>query len=804
MDHFVRDVRHAARAIRRMPVLACVVIVSLGAGIAANTVVFSFIQNRVLRPLPGVEEAGRFHLIEPRAETGSYPGASWLEYRDLQDRLAAFDDVFAFRIQALTIGQGIDVERASGLLVSGNYFSTLRMRPAIGRLLSDEDTARPGGEPVAVLSHDYWQTRFAGAPDVIGKTIRVNAHTLTVVGVTPPEFEGTVIGMRFDLWVPATMAPLLLNGSRELEERSVRGYQLAGRLSSSASFAQASEQLDAAMSELARVYPETNQGLAGDVLPFWESPRGPQRMLVRALAVLQGIMLVLLLAVCGNTATLLLARVGDRQHEVGVRLAIGAAPARVVRLFLIESLLLASIGLSLGVVVAVWGTTAVSAIPLSSGFPVRTSASVDIGSVAFALGLALFSALAFGAAPAFQLARVDPLRALHHGTRATSRAWLRRTMMATQVALALMVLIAAGLFFRNLRETRDIDPGFAREGVLLGRYDLTAQSVAASSSREFARRVLGSMRALPGVQAAAVAQQVPLDIHGLPLVSFRLEGRARTDGALDRALSNVVTPGYFRTMGIPLVTGADFVELDDRVADRQVIVNEAFVTRFLADAAPIGRTMLIGARRHVITAVVRNSVLEAFGEPATPCIYFSYRDRPAPVGQLHVRTQAGAEAVMSAALRRVVADIDPSLPVYDIRTLSDHIENNLGLRKIPARMFMFIGPLLLVMAATGIYAVVAYAVSQRRAEIGVRLALGATVGGVVVDMITDHMRVVLAGAGIGWVLAYAAYVQIVQEPLDLVVFSVVPVLLVMIGAAATWVPARRVSGVDPVIALRGE
>jgi predicted permease len=508
--------------------------------------------------------------------------------------------------------------------------------------------------------------------------------------------------------------------------------------------------------------------------------------------------------VCGNTATLLLARISDRQHEVGVRLAIGAAPIRVARLFIAESLLLAAVAAGLAVPVAVWGTSAVSAIPLSSGFPVRTSAAVDLGGAAFAVGLALFSALAFGAAPAFQLARVDPLRALQHGNRATSRAWLRNIMTATQVALALMVLIAAGLFLRNLRETRDIDPGFTREGVLLGRYDLTARSVSISSSREFARRALDNMRALPGVQSAAIAQQVPLDIHGLPLVSFSLEGRARTDGARDRALSNVVSPGYFQTMGIPMVMGADFVELDNRVADREVIVNEAFVARFLADRAPIGRSLTVGARRYVIVAVVRNSISEAFGELPAPCLYFSYRDRPAPVGQLHMRAEAGANALSAAALRRVVADIDPALPVYDIRTLSDHVENNLGLRKIPARMFMFIGPLLLVLAATGVYAVVTYAVGQQRLEIGVRMALGATARRVIAGTIVDHMRVVLAGAAVGWVLAYAAYAQIVREPLDFVVFAGVPLLLVVVGVCATWLPARRASAIDPVTALRGE
>jgi predicted permease len=804
MDHIGRDLRHAVRAIRRMPVLASVVVISLGVGIGANTVVFSFLQSRVLRPLPGVDDAGSVQLIEPRAETGSYPGASWLEYRDLRERVRAFEEIFAFRIQALTVGEAARAERTSGLLVSGNYFHALRMRPALGRLIEPEDTRRPGGEPVAVLAHDYWQTHFAGAADVVGRNIRVNGTTLTIIGVTPSGFEGTVIGMRFDIWVPATLAPLLMNGSRELEERSVRGYQLAGRLAAGASVPQAETELEGAMRELARVHPETNQGLTGEVLPFWQSPRGPQRMLVRSLAVLQGIMLVLWLAVCGNTATLLLARAGSRQHEVSVRLAMGARSSGVARLFMIETLLLALVAAAVGVAVALWVTPAVSAIPLSSGFPVRTRAVIDLGGLTFAVALAVLSALVFGAAPAVQLARVDPCRALHHGTRATSRGWLRKTAMGVQVALALVVLIAAGLFFRSLRETRDIDPGFRREGVLVARYDLTARSVTPSSSRDFANRVLDAMRALPGVDAAAVAQQVPLDIHGLPLVSFTLEGRARTDGAVDRALSNVVTPGYFDTMGIPILAGSDFVELDNRSAERQVVVNQAFVDGYLTGGAVLGRALDVAGRRYVVTAVVRNSVSEAFGEPPMPCMYFSYRDRPAPVGQLHVRTRSGAEGQQAAALRKVVSDIDAALSLYDIRTLSDHVETNLGLRKIPARMFMVIGPLLLLLAATGIYAVVAYAVTQRRTEIGVRLALGATVRRVSYEVVRDHMRFVGVGAAAGWGLAYAAYVRVVREPLDIAVFVGVPLLLLILSAVASWVPARRVSRVDPGIVLRDQ
>lgn len=798
----LRDVKHAWRSILRMPLLATVVILSLGAGIGVNTTVFSFVQARVLRPLPGVSDPTALRLVEPLGDAGAYPGASWVEYRDLSTRLSAFDDLFAFRIQALTVGTASHAERTSGLLVSGNYFPVLGLRPAVGRLIAPDDAVRNGGEPVVVLSHEYWQQRFAGDARVVGQTLRVNDRELTILGVTPEAFKGTVIGMRFDLWVPATLAPVLMEGSRELDERSIRGYQIAGRIGSGTSVAQAQTELDVAMRELAATYADTNRGIGGQVLPFWESPRGPQRMLVRALAILQGLLLVLWLAVCGNTATLLLARATSRRQEVGVRLAMGANPLRVMRLLLTENLLLALCAAVVGGALAIWMTPLLAAIPLTTGFPVRMDANVDAQGLGFAVALAVLSAIVFGLVPALHLARVDPLRALGAGARATAGSWARHAMMSAQVGLALVVLIAAGLFLRSVRETRDVDPGFVRDGVLVARYDLTGRTVAPSVSRQFARRTLDAMRAIPGVEAAAIAQQVPLDIHGLPFVSFTLEGRARTDGALDRVISNVVSPGYFQTLQVPFVSGRDFAEIGDTTAPRQAIVNEAFVSRYLADAEPLERRIEVAGRNYAIVGVVKTTVSEAFGEAPKPCIYFSYRDRPAPVGQFHLRTRPGDERQRAAALRQVVADVDPSLPVYDVRTLGEHVDANLGLRKIPARLFMGLGPLLLALAAIGIYAVVACTVASRRREIGVRLAMGATAGGVVRSIVIQTMRSVGVGSAIGWVGAYAAYAALLQKPIDAPIFAVVPAVLLFVAAIASWLPARQATRIDPVAALR--
>jgi putative ABC transport system permease protein len=798
------DLRQAWRMIGRMPALAAVVIVSLGVGIGVNTAVFSWIQAMVLQPIPGVADAGGVQLVEPRADTGSYPGASWLEYRDLRDRLRTLPDLFAFRMVPFTMGETGRPERTHGLLVSGNYFSALGLRPALGRFLRPDEAARPGGAPVVVISHSYWQTRFAAAPTVLGRTLRVNDMPLTIIGVAPERFQGTVTMLAFDLWVPATMAPELLAGSRELEDRAQRGYIMAGRLAPGTTGIAAQTEIDVAMRQLAHDYPETNKTIQAQVLRFWQAPRGPQQFLISALAVLQAVMLLLLLAVCGNTANLMLARASARYREIGVRLTLGAGPWRVVSLLLTENLLLALLGAALGAAIAVWATDAMRAVPMIGSLPIKIQTNLNGVSLAFALALGLLCGLTFGVAPAAQLARVDPQVALRSGARTAGRNPMRNWLMAVEVALALVVLMAAALFVRSFSDTLDTDPGFRREGVLLAEYDLSGRNLNNAAAREFAGRLLLRLRALPGVESAAIASQVPLDIHGLPLRGFTLEGRARSDAAPERALSNVVTPGYFKTMGIPLHAGQDFAAFDDPAAPPQAIVNEEFVRRFLADAEPLGRRLESRDRQYVIAGVVRNSLSESFGEKPTPVIYFSYRDRPSVMGQIHVRTRPGGEALLGPEIERVVRDLDPTLPVYDVRTLTDHVDRNLFLRRIPARMFVVLGPLMLVLAAIGIYAVVSYSVSRRTTEIGVRLALGASTRRVVAQIVRETLRVVGAGALAGWLLMFMVALHLLGGVISLPVFAGVPAVLLFVAAVASWLPARRATSVDVMVALRQE
>ena len=798
-------IRDAFRTVGRMPGLAAVVILSLGVGIGVNTAVFSWIQAILLKPIPGVDESGGFYHLEPKSDTGSYPGMSWAEYRDLKDQLPAIEQLVVFRMAPLNVGEAGRTERTYAQLVSGNFFTALRLQPAAGRFIAPAEVDRPGGAPVAVLSHDYWQTRFAGAMSAVGRTIRVNDRELTIIGVAPRNFQGTILALQFDLWVPATMAPELFAGSSELVDRNQRGYSALGRLSAGADEARATAEFTTAMRSLASSFPESNSRISGELMPYWKAPRGPQMMFITALGVLQGVMLLVLLAVCGNTANLVLARASARHREVGVRLALGAGPGNVMRLMLTENLLLGIAGAIVGILIAWWGNEALRSMPPYGAFPVRFQTSLDVLGLAFAVTLGVGSGLLFGAAPAWQLGRIDPQQALRSGSKSSGRSVVRDSLMAIQCGLALLVLVVAGLFFQSFVETRETNPGFQVDGLLLATYDLSGTVTTDEYPRQFATQLLDRLQRVPSVQSAALANAMPLDIHGLPLRGFTLEGRAESAQQSESALSNIVSPGYFKTMNIPLVAGSDFAAMLDRDTPPQVIVNEEFVRRYIAPADPIGRRLKNGDQTYTIAGVVRNSTYDAFGEPPSPAFFFSFRDRPRWLGEVHLRARPGSETLLASEVQRAVREIDASLPVYNIRTMAEHIERNLFLRKIPARMFLVIAPLLLALVAVGIYAVVSYTVSQRTTEIGVRIAMGATSNRVVKQIVKEGLIVASAGLILAWVIA--AYVQLhlfSRGPGAWTVLVAVPALLIAVAAFSCWLPARRATMVDPVVALRAE
>jgi predicted permease len=811
-DDAIRDVAYACRSLLRMKTLAVVVIASLGIGIGVNTAVFSWIQMLVFQPLPGVKNASSFYLVQPKSEVGSYPDSSWPEYNDLRKRLTSFRELLAFRSAPLNVGDGDQTERRYGLLVSDNYFSELGLRPIIGRLFDTNEAVER--KLVAILSYSYWKGQFNGDPDVVGRGLRINDKLVTIIGVLPEGFQGTVLGLDFDLWMPAKLAPDLFVGSRELEERGERGYTVMGRLQSGVTAVQAQNEATLAMRELARLYPDSNLKFDAEVLPFWRMPKGAQRFLLPGLEILQAVMLVLLLAVCGNTANLLLARATARSREIGTRLAIGASRWRVVRLLMTESLVLGLFGAALGIGFAFWGTQALRDFRMSMAFPIRFQSHVDATGMLIAILLGVSCAIVFGVAPAFQLVRGDPQAKMRATLSTVPRKRFRNALIGIEAGLAMLVLLAAGLFLESFRETRTVDPGFQVEGVSLSVYDLTGGSaghfqanrkIDPAVSRDFADRLLGRLQALPGVEAAAIASYVPLDIHGMPLVAFTIEGMSAPDARPERSLVNFVTPDYFRTMKIPLLHGGGFTDLNDKQTPPQVVVNQQFVRKYLQETEPVGHRLKSRNNAFVIAGVVKDSFYDAFGESPLPIIYFSYRESPRASGEIHLRTRPGTESIVGSEVQRAARDIQPGLPIFNVRTMTDHLNTNLFLRRIPARLFTVLGPLLLLFAAIGIYSVVDYNVAQRQTEIGVRIALGATGRDVVRQIIGETMKVIGWGVFVGALIAFVVYIHVVPGgPLDPRVFLGVPAILLLVATIACWLPARRTVALDAMVALRSE
>lgn len=788
--------------------MAAVIVISLAAGIGVNASVFSWIQARLLKPLPGVAGSMNLLLVEPVNDSGLYVGTSWLEYLDVRARVPSLPNLIAGRMTPLYIGEPGATERAYGLLVSDNYFSALGVRPALGRTFVADDVRAEGGAPVAVISHGIWQSMFSGDPAVVGKPMRVNGQPLTVVGVAPREFQGTTLGLYFDVWLPATIAPVISNGSRELRSRASRGYSVMGWPAEGVTREQAQRDVDSAMRELADAYPDSNKSINAEVLAFWQSPRGPQKLLALSLLILQALMLLLLLAVCGNTASLFLARASARHREIGVRLALGATPRHIARAVMGETVALGLVGAVCGAAIAVWGTRALVVLPLT-GLPIRFQTELDWAGLLFAVLLGLGAGLLVGAIPAWQLSRVDAQTAIRTGARTAGRSRVRDVLIAVQAGLAVAVLVVAGLFLQSFQETRDSDPGFSRDGVLLAAFDLTGRPTPPGGIRTFASRLLENLKAIPGVEAAAISSSVPLDIHGLPSRVFTIDGRQRADGEFDQALANTVTPGYFDVMKIGILAGRDFTSLDDQDAPPQAIVNQAFVDRYIERGAPadaaVGRQLEARGRSHLIIGVVKTTLYNAFGEPPTPAIYFSYRDGGGSQGEMHARTRPGAETSVARGVRQAVKSLDADLPVFNVRTLSDHVETNLVFRRVPARLFVVLGPLLLLLVGLGIYSLVSYAVSLRTNELGVRLALGATPGRLVTEELGSSLRITTAGILIGWVIAFVMTVVLFPDQINQVlVFAGVPLLLIGVAALASWVPARRGSRVDPLTALRAD
>ena len=806
-----QDIRFGLRMLRKSPGFTLVAVLSLTLGIGANTAIFSLVNTALLRPLP-IAKPEQLVALNNASENRTFPTFSYPNYKDFRDRSESFSGLIGYRFTPCSLSHDGINERLWGYEVTGNYFDSLGVTAALGRLISPDDDRDPGASPVAVVSYKCWQQRFGSSPGIIGRDVIVNGRGYTIIGVAPQGFYGTEIISAPDMWFPVAMQAQLEIGRSWLDERAVENLFVQGRLKPGVSSAQAQASLNEIALQLEREYPDVNEdkrvvlsppGLIGNAF------RGPVLGFTGLLMVVVG--LVLLLA-CTNLANLLLARAADRRREIAVRLSLGASRARLVRQLLTESLLLSCSGGVLGLLLASRLVELATAFKLPIDVPVAINLQLDYRVFIFTCLISLATGALFGLLPAWQATKGDLVPALkdEFAFGGYRRSWLKNSLIVFQIALSLVLLIGGGLMMRALQQAQTIELGFSPERAAEVSFDLRLQGYDDARGREFQRRLLERVRAIPGVQFAGLTDMAPVDLHFSRDRVF-LEGQPPQRLAnVPGAMTNRATPGYFQAMGTRLVRGRDFTEQDDDKAERVAIINESFARRFFPGEDPIGKAFRLGSpespQRQVV-GVVQDGKYAGLNEDPKPFVSRPLWQSYSGATTVIVRT-AGDQEKLIVLVRNEAQQLDPNLPIAS-RTLIERMSLPLLPARVAAAVLGGFGLLALALAAIGIYGVMSYAASKRTHEIGIRMALGAQKSDVLKLVIRQGVTLTLIGMTIGS-LAALILTRSMKSLLfgvsatDPLTYAGVALLLAGVALVACYLPARRASRVDPMVALRCE
>ena len=824
MDSVWRDLKYGIRSLWRSPGFAAVAVLSLALGIGANTAIFTLTNAVFLSPLP-VSDPGR--VIEVYCEDNATTttagnlrrtAMSWLNYQDFRDRNEVFHGLTAYVPSGVTLtGQGEPRQQAV-TLVSANYFDVLGVRPALGRTFAPDEDRADGGNTVVVLSHAMWMRLFGGDRAAIGKTVGMNGVAYTVIGVTPPNFKGTFTVAAPDVaWIPMSMHAQALPGPLEavLNERRMRMINVFGRLKPDVSEARARASLKTIAASLEREYPQANRGRTIDTTTLAEAALGflPRDVMTQASLALTAVVALVLLIACANLANLLLARSARRAREMGIRTALGAERGRLVRQLLTESLLISLAGGSLGLLFGLGGSrllwNARPAFLQDTDLPL----SLDWRVFAFAAGVTLFTGLLFGLAPAARTSLASLSEVLKSGGRggseAYSRSRLRSALVVGEVALALVALAGAGLLIRSMDHVQKINPGFETHNLFAVDFDTSPQHFNAERGSQFFQTVLAKARGVPGVRSAAVASGRPMG--GGILGTLTAEGHESDPnyrGTL--TLMMTVSPEYFDTLGIPVLRGRGFDAHDRPGARRVAVVTEAMARHFWPGQEALGKRFrsALGREPFEVVGVCGNSVAANIGEEPQPIVYLPMDQGYQSFVSLLVRTEGNPAAVMPGVLREVQS-LNANMALLQPLTIQDLIAQGLWAPRMAATLFGMFGLLGLLLAAMGIYGVMAYMVAQRTNEIGLRMALGAQPGSVLLLVARQGMRLVAIGIVLG-LTAGSMVTRLMSKllfgvsPEDPLTYAAVSLLVAALAFLASWLPARRASRIDPVLALRQE
>ena len=806
-----QDVMYALRMLRKSRGFTIVAVLTLVVGIGGNATVFSWIRGVLLNPLPGVAQANQLVVAETVMPTGELHTSSYPDYKDFRDQNHVFSALIGFEFVGadLSLQEDAPAKRVWGLIVTENYFDVLGVRPALGQTFHSAPNQALNSDPYIVLSQGLWARQFGSDPNIVGRVVHINTHPFTVIGVAPQGFYGTIVGIAAEYWVPMMMQPQALPGE-DIDQRSPTFVHIMGRLRPGVTMAQAQAEMGTIAAHLAREYPDTNKNVGVSLAPVWKAHYGVQDFLRSVLGFLMIAAALVLLIACVNVANLLLARATAREREMAIRAAMGADRERLVRLLLSECLVLALVGGAGGALLAMWGVNLLKILMPATHLPIAFSNGVSAPVLWFTLLLSLATGIVFGLVPALRGSKTDLNQSLKEGGRSVSASGhrLRDVLVISEVALATVLLVTAGLLLRSLRNAEAAGPGFSANHVALAAFDLRGSGYSGDRGTNYFDRMLERIRTMPGVESATSERYVPLWFTGRSYTFIQVEGFTPGPNEDMRIDLNVVGADYFHTMQIPIVEGRDFTKQDRSGAPKVIIINQTMAKRFWPGQDPTGHSVKLWGEWRTVAGVAHDIKYHRVNEEPEPFMYMPALQTNDTEANILVRSQLPASTVIGM-VHDVAQSLDSKVQPIESDDLSALLRASMFANRTAAAIASLLGGLGVFLAALGIYGLLSYTVSQRFREIGVRVALGAQRGDVLRLVVGAGCKLAAIGAAVGAAVALAVTQGMSSllfgvSATDPPTFLIVIALVTLAAALAAYIPARRATRVDPMVALRYE
>jgi len=810
LETLFQDFRFALRMLRRSPGFALVAIFCLTLGIGTNAAVFSWMEGLLFRPYPAVAHQERLVAL---TGTAAQDDLSWPDFLDLQRNCKLFEAFFVSKIMGTTLSIGERAQVVTGSVVSSNYFPALGVHPILGRAFEPTEDVGRSAHPVTVISYQLWKERFGGDPQIIGKTQRMNGVLHTIIGVAPEGFYGTFVGWAMKFWVPASMEDTFEAGGYKLEDRGERWIEGYGRLKPGVTLEQAQQEVSAVAKRLDADYPATNRGRGVKLWALWQTPFNNAGTLLPTLGIMLVVVVFVLLIACANVGNLLLVRAFARRHEITVRVAVGAGRRRLLQQLLIEGLVLSALAATGGLLIAHWSShLLVLLLPVRNGNAMHLPGEMDWRVMALSAAVCLASTLLFALLPAIEASNVDlaitlrsEMAGVVHGR---SKSWVRSGLVLVQVSLCFILLAGAGLLLQSLERVRSDSPGFSTQGTLVTAVNLSASGYDVQRAKSFQDDLIDRVQGLPGVESAALARVTPLGYGTFSSAPIAVDGYQPPTDERPSVDYNQVGPGYFATIGIPLVSGREFTRADNETAAPVAIVNETMAARYWAGKNPIGDRLQVKDKWLEIVGVAKTSRYYSMREMPKPFFYVPLRQKFSVGAALNIRTKLRPET-MAAALSRELKAMDANLALYEVISLQEQLDRSTSAQKVAVTLTGVLAGLALVLASIGLYGVMSYTVSQSTRELGLRMALGARTPELFRLVISRGLALTAGGILLGAAAALGltrllGYLLYKVSPRDPLAFGSAFLILLIVSLIACLLPAWRATRVDPIVALRYE